>query len=201
MWGSGFFSPGAGGPHPPSRFSRRPKRCAQGVRHLLREGHGDRAAELPVAEGRGPDLRGHRRQLHDPGRDRGPRGELQGRGVQQGGKRNVDPGDPHRERPPTITAGPESQSACVGASVLFTVSATGTAPLSYQWKRNGADIPGATTAVLTLSPVAEAHVGTYTVVVTNACGSATSTPATLSLQAPPASPLGRAPRRPARDNR
>lgn len=92
--------------------------------------------------------------------------------------------------PPTITAGPESQSACVGASVLFTVSATGTAPLSYQWKRNGADIPGATTAVLTLSPVAEAHVGTYTVVVTNACGSATSTPATLSLQAPAALALG-----------
>ncbi len=88
--------------------------------------------------------------------------------------------------PPTITAQPESQSACAGTSVLFTVSATGTTPLSYQWKRNGTDIPGATTAVLTLSPVAEAHVGTYTVVVTNACGSATSTPATLSLQAPPA---------------
>ncbi|MCX7750745.1 MAG: immunoglobulin domain-containing protein [Candidatus Bipolaricaulota bacterium] len=87
--------------------------------------------------------------------------------------------------PPQITAQPEPQSACPGASVLLTVSASGTPPLSYQWKKNGADVPGATTAVLTLSPFTEAHVGTYTVVVTNLCGSVTSAPAAVTLQVPP----------------
>lgn len=87
--------------------------------------------------------------------------------------------------PPTITAQPTPQSTCAGTSVLFTVTAGGTAPLSYQWKKNGADIAGATTAMYTISSVTEADVGAYSVVVTNACGTVTSNPATLSLDVTP----------------
>lgn len=87
--------------------------------------------------------------------------------------------------PPTVTAQPDSQSACVGTRVLFTVTATGSSPLTYQWKKDGVDIPGATTALYTIPSVTEAHVGAYTVVVSNACGSVASTPAELSLQLPP----------------
>jgi parvulin-like peptidyl-prolyl isomerase len=87
--------------------------------------------------------------------------------------------------PPTITAQPAAQSACLGKSVLFSVTATGTPPFSYQWKKDGTTIAGATTAIYTIPAVTNADEGTYTVVVTNGCGSVTSTPAALSLGAAP----------------
>lgn len=87
--------------------------------------------------------------------------------------------------PPTITAQPAAQSACPGKSVLFSVTATGTPPFSYQWKKDGTTIAGATTAIYTIPAVTNADEGTYTVVVTNGCGSVTSTPAALSLGAAP----------------
>jgi parvulin-like peptidyl-prolyl isomerase len=86
--------------------------------------------------------------------------------------------------PPAVTSQPTAQAACLGTSVLFTVTATGAAPLSFQWRRDGVDIAGATTALHTIPAVAAEHVGSYTVVVTNACGSVTSAPAALSLNAP-----------------
>ncbi|MFZ2349270.1 MAG: immunoglobulin domain-containing protein [Candidatus Bipolaricaulis anaerobius] len=87
--------------------------------------------------------------------------------------------------PPTITAQPAAQSACPGKSVLFSVTATGTPPFSYQWQKDGTTIAGATTAIYTIPAVTNADEGTYTVVVTNGCGSVTSTPAALSLGAAP----------------
>jgi hypothetical protein len=54
-------------------------------------------------------------------------------------------------------------------------------PLTYQWKRNGADIPGATTAVLGIARVLAADAGNYTVVVSTTAGSVTSAVATLTL--------------------
>ena len=50
--------------------------------------------------------------------------------------------------PPTITVHPASEMVTVGDSVTFSVSASGTTPLSYQWQRNGADISGATSSEL-----------------------------------------------------
>jgi hypothetical protein len=75
---------------------------------------------------------------------------------------------------PTITTHPSSITACNTPSGTFSVTAAGTAPLSYQWKLNGSDIIGQINSSLN----ATAN-GSYTVVVTNSCGSVTSNAATL----------------------
>ncbi|MBI4621594.1 MAG: immunoglobulin domain-containing protein [Verrucomicrobia bacterium] len=84
---------------------------------------------------------------------------------------------------PTITAQPSDQTvgAGVGASATFTVGVSGTAPFTYQWRKNGAAIAGATNATLVLAVVTTANAGSYTVLVTNAVGSATSGVAVLTL--------------------
>ncbi len=86
---------------------------------------------------------------------------------------------------PVITAQPASLSAVQGSNVTFKVAATGTAPLSYQWYKNGNLIAGATSATLSLSGVQSVDAGTYTVMVSNPVGQATSTGATLVIQYPP----------------
>jgi hypothetical protein len=88
--------------------------------------------------------------------------------------------------PPAITTEPQSQAVTVGQSASFSVVATGTGPLGYQWNLDGVAIPGATGSVLTLSSVQPADAGGYTVVVTNLVGSVTSAVATLTVNVPPA---------------
>ncbi|MDP3072585.1 MAG: MBG domain-containing protein [Opitutaceae bacterium] len=91
--------------------------------------------------------------------------------------------------PPTIVTSPSSQSATVGASVTFTVAATGQAPLTYQWRRNGEAITGnasAQTAVLTLTGLTTAAAGSYDCVVSNTVGSSTSAAAILTVAKAPA---------------
>ncbi len=89
-------------------------------------------------------------------------------------------------QPPKITTQPENQSAGLGASAVFVVSALGDGPLFYLWIYNGTiQIRGATNTAYTLTSTASTNVGSYTAVVTNAFGSATSNPAMLSLGAPP----------------
>ena len=85
--------------------------------------------------------------------------------------------------PPVITAPPASQSIATGQAVSFTVAASGSAPLAYQWRRGGAAIAGATAATFTIAAAQAADAGSYDVVVTNAAGSATSAAATLTVQA------------------
>jgi hypothetical protein len=83
---------------------------------------------------------------------------------------------------PAITMQPASQTVGVGATATFTVAATGSAPLSYQWYQGGAAISGATSASYTTPPATTAGSGTaYHVVVTNAAGSATSNAAILTV--------------------
>ncbi len=83
--------------------------------------------------------------------------------------------------PPTIQTQPRSVTVTAGGTATFSVTATGTAPLAYQWKRNGVNIAGATSATLTLVNVTEAQAGTYTVVVSNAAGSVTSVAVNLTV--------------------
>lgn len=88
---------------------------------------------------------------------------------------------------PRITAEPQSVAATAGATAAFSVTVEGSQPLTYQWKVNGTDIPGATAPALTLTNVQPANAGAYTVVVTNAAGSATSAAANLTINAAPPS--------------
>ncbi|GAB5558935.1 MAG: hypothetical protein SynsKO_05820 [Synoicihabitans sp.] len=82
---------------------------------------------------------------------------------------------------PAISTQPESQSANQGTSVTFTVVATGTEPLSYQWRKGGVNIDGATSATLQLANVQPADAADYDVVVTNSVDTVTSAAATLTV--------------------
>lgn len=84
--------------------------------------------------------------------------------------------------PPSIVSQPQSQTVTVGQGATFTVSATGTAPLSYQWFRDGQIVSGETGASLTLSNLQLSDSGSsFSATVTNAHGSATSNAATLTV--------------------
>jgi sugar lactone lactonase YvrE len=88
---------------------------------------------------------------------------------------------------PSITGQPQSQAAAIGATATFTVAATGSAPLAYQWKKGGADIAGATASSYTTPVLAAGDNGaSYTVSVSNAQGSVLSGAATLTVMAAPA---------------
>lgn len=83
---------------------------------------------------------------------------------------------------PGISAQPQARTVAVGQPVMFTVVASGAEPLTYQWQRDGANIPGATAATYTLPAATLADDGaTFRVVVTNASGAATSNPAALNV--------------------
>jgi hypothetical protein len=88
-------------------------------------------------------------------------------------------------QPPTITSQPVSRTNSVGGNVTFSVSATGTAPLAYQWRFNGASLAAATQSTLALTTVQLSQAGSYTVVVTNNYGSVTSAVAQLQVLASP----------------
>jgi WD40 repeat protein/serine/threonine protein kinase len=82
---------------------------------------------------------------------------------------------------PVISAQPVSQTTTEGRSVTFQAAAFGASPLSYQWCKDGSDLPGQTNATLTLTEATPANAGNYSVVVMNTVGSVTSSNATLSL--------------------
>ncbi len=86
---------------------------------------------------------------------------------------------------PIITSHPSNQQVSAGQSATFHVSATGVAPLSFQWQRNGTDISGATASSYTLSAAAKSDSGAlFRCVISNAQGSATSNPARLDVVSP-----------------
>ncbi len=89
---------------------------------------------------------------------------------------------------PAITTQPASQTVTAGTNVMFSATATGTAPLAYQWNFNGAAIAGATSASYAINNTQAANAGNYTVTVSNRAGSVTSSTATLTVNAPPAPP-------------
>ncbi|MDB6028696.1 MAG: hypothetical protein JWM68_4919 [Verrucomicrobiales bacterium] len=87
--------------------------------------------------------------------------------------------------PAAITAPPINQEVIQGQDATFVVTAIGDVPLNYQWQFNNIDITGATTSALSLNNVIAADAGSYTVIVTNAYGSASAT-ASLVVDIPPA---------------
>lgn len=86
---------------------------------------------------------------------------------------------------PSIATQPQSQTIFRGQSVTFSVVAGGPGPLSYRWRFNGDDIPGATGSSLTLNNVQVPSAGSYSVVIFNAGGSIASAIATLTVRQPP----------------
>ena len=90
---------------------------------------------------------------------------------------------------PSITTQPASQTVTAGKTATFSVVATGTAPLSYQWQKNGAAINGATAASYTTPATTTSDNGsTFKVMVTNSAGNITSSSATLTVNAAPVAP-------------
>ena len=88
--------------------------------------------------------------------------------------------------PPVITTQPANRSVVVGATANFKVVATGTDPLTYQWRKNAVDINKATKNAYTTPPVTVEDNGSlFSVVITNALGSVTSNDATLTVKTPP----------------
>jgi len=83
---------------------------------------------------------------------------------------------------PTVTTQPANQTVTAGQTATFTVVAAGTAPLAYQWQKNGANIAGATSSSYTTPATTAADSGSkFGVVVSNSAGSITSSSATLSV--------------------
>jgi endonuclease/exonuclease/phosphatase family metal-dependent hydrolase len=85
--------------------------------------------------------------------------------------------------PPMITGQPQSQIVNAGENVAFTVEITGAEPLTFQWRFNGAVIPGATDSTFSLFSVTTNQAGTYIVTVSNNGGSTNSQPAMLTVNA------------------
>ncbi len=83
--------------------------------------------------------------------------------------------------PPSIMSQPQGLSVIAGSTATFTVTASGTAPLAYQWRRSGTNVAGATTNSYSRTNAQPADAGSYTVVVTNSLGSVTSAPAALAV--------------------
>jgi hypothetical protein len=90
---------------------------------------------------------------------------------------------------PSISSQPSSQTVKAGQTATFSVTATGTSPLSYQWSKNGAAIAGAIgSSYVTPATVASDNGAQFIVVITNGTGTATSSPATLTVTAAPTAP-------------
>jgi hypothetical protein len=90
---------------------------------------------------------------------------------------------------PSLTVQPVSVTVTAGQSATFSVSANGTAPISYQWRKNSANMTGATAASYTTPATTTADSGSkFDVVVRNSAGSITSSQATLTVNSAPVAP-------------
>ncbi len=86
---------------------------------------------------------------------------------------------------PVITTQPQSQTIMEGNAVIFSVTATGTNPLSYQWYRDGFILQGGTNRQYTIDKVSPSDAGQYFVIVKNELGNAVSDLAILTVAVPP----------------
>lgn len=86
---------------------------------------------------------------------------------------------------PLVTQHPESQSKVVGSSVSFSITATGPAPLSFQWMKDGNPLAGATSPNLNISNLQTTHSGLYVARISNSFGQVFSQSATLNVGTAP----------------
>ena len=102
-----------------------------------------------------------------------------------GGGTAADPATVSGAVAPQISTAPQNTTVASGQTATFSVTATGTAPLSYQWSKNGTAINGATSASYTTPTTSSNDNGaSFTVTVTNSAGSITSNAATLTVNSP-----------------
>jgi hypothetical protein len=92
---------------------------------------------------------------------------------------------------PAIVNQPATQTASVGSTIVFNVDAIGSPAPTYQWRKDGVSLNGATNSRLVLSSVSSTNAGAYSVVVTNSAGSATSNAANLTVNTVAPSDAGR----------
>jgi hypothetical protein len=91
-----------------------------------------------------------------------------------------------QNQPPVITAQPQNATVNLGQIAAFSVTATGTAPLNYQWRKNGTAITGATASTYSIPPAAAGDNGAqFSVVVSNGFGTVPSANAILTVNEPP----------------
>ncbi|MDP1661976.1 MAG: PQQ-dependent sugar dehydrogenase, partial [Phycisphaerales bacterium] len=83
--------------------------------------------------------------------------------------------------PPSVAQQTGDQTVCVGAPATVSVTATGTGPFSYLWRKNGQAVPGATRRTYTVSAAVAANAGSYDCVITGIAGTVTSVPAALEV--------------------
>jgi hypothetical protein len=101
----------------------------------------------------------------------------------------TNPGGSTQPVGPSLMVQPVSVTVTAGQAATFSVSATGTAPISYQWRRNAANISGATAATYMVPATTTSDSGSkFDVVVSNNLGSVTSSQATLTVNASAAAP-------------
>ena len=89
----------------------------------------------------------------------------------------------------SIATGPLDRIAVAGEHVQFSVAAAGAGPLSYQWRKNGVNVAGATSAALDIPAISADSGATFSVVVRNSGGSAASNPATLTVTPAAGAPI------------
>ena len=94
------------------------------------------------------------------------------------------PAEPAGLLPPKVELLSTSISTAIGSSVMLMANTSGTPPWSFQWRMNGAEIPGATNSTLSLARIQLDNAGNYTFVLSNAVGAVTSQVARLIVRAP-----------------
>ncbi len=85
----------------------------------------------------------------------------------------------------SISSDPAASTICAGNTANFSVTASGTGSLSYQWQLDGSDVSGETSSTLAVSNAQSVNAGSYTVIVTGSCGNSTSSGAALQVDSPP----------------
>lgn len=82
---------------------------------------------------------------------------------------------------PVITSQPQNSTVLLGNSATFSVSVTGTTPLTYRWRKNGINIANTNSSTYTIATTTSSDAGTYSVMISNSFGSVTSIGATLTV--------------------